>query len=494
MRVVLWLLALFGIAVAVALFAGNNQALVSVFWPPHRVDISLNLLLLLLVGFFALLHGALRALAALFSLPADARAWRAQQKERALYDALVESQAHWLAGRYIRAARAANHALSQEKSLALLAVGKADSAATGPSADDSRHALGSARASQVRALAHLLAAESAQSLQNKPLRESHLQSALESSAVSRQSHSLRESLLFRAARWALEDRDPAAALDWLAQLPQGAARRTLALRLRLQAAQQARQPQQALETARLLAKHGAFTPAVGRSIVRGLVLERIAGAEDAAQLQQVWQSLDAAERSAADLAIPAAARLMALAADTAPNDTRHSALGNSHKSPRHPPDTAVGEANSASIQARAWLLPVWEQLFPAGGASTGAGTGTGASLLQGQGRFDQSSALRSQLVSVLEAGLNSIDPAWLGRIEAAQRSYPQDAALRYLAGMACLNRQLWGKARQLLDQAAPALQAQPVLQRKAWCTLGMLADQRGDAVAADHAYRQAAAV
>ena len=489
MRVVLWLLALFGIAVAVALFAGNNQALVSVFWPPHRVDISLNLLLLLLVGFFALLHGALRALAALFSLPADARAWRAQQKERALYDALVESQAHWLAGRYIRAARAANHALSQEKSLALLTVGKVDSAATGPSADDSRHTLGSARASQVRALAHLLAAESAQSLQNKPLRESHLQSALESSAVSRQSHSLRESLLFRAARWALEDREPAAALDWLAQLPQGAARRTLALRLRLQAAQQARQPQQALETARLLAKHGAFTPAVGRSIVRGLVLERIAGAEDAAQLQQVWQSLDAAERSAADLAIPAAARLMALAADTAANDTHKSALGNSHKSPRHTPDTA-GEAISASIQSRAWLLPVWEQLFPAGGARTGVGV----SLLQGQGRFDQSSALRSQLVSVLEAGLNSIDPTWLARIEAAQRSYPQDAALRYLAGMACLNRQLWGKARQLLDQAAPALQAQPVLQRKAWCALGMLADQRGDAVAADHAYRQAAAV
>ena len=37
MRAALWFLALFGIAVAVALFAGNNQGTVTLFWPPHRV-------------------------------------------------------------------------------------------------------------------------------------------------------------------------------------------------------------------------------------------------------------------------------------------------------------------------------------------------------------------------------------------------------------------------------------------------------------------------
>ena len=82
MRAALWFLALFGIAAAVALFAGNNQGTITVFWPPWRVDLSLNLTLLILLIAFGLLHVALRALSALFSLPRQARQWRLQQKER----------------------------------------------------------------------------------------------------------------------------------------------------------------------------------------------------------------------------------------------------------------------------------------------------------------------------------------------------------------------------------------------------------------------------
>ncbi|MDP3707854.1 MAG: heme biosynthesis HemY N-terminal domain-containing protein, partial [Polaromonas sp.] len=248
MRAALWFLALFGVAVAVALFAGNNQAVVTVFWPPHRVDISFNLLILLLAGLFMLLYLALRAMSAVVSLPAEARRWRAQQKERAMYGALMDALAHLLAGRYIRASKSAQNALAQEKSLEL-------------HADASGHEAGhsDSRASQLRSLAHLLAAESAQSLQNKALRERHLQSALQASAQ-RSAQGVREAVQFRAARWALEDRDAGAALEWLSQLPQGAARRTLALRMKLRAARQAQQTAQALETARLLAKHRAFSP------------------------------------------------------------------------------------------------------------------------------------------------------------------------------------------------------------------------------------------
>ena len=65
MRAALWLLALFGIAVASALFAGNNQGTVTLFWPPYRLDLSLNMVLLLLALGFVTLYAALRALAAL---------------------------------------------------------------------------------------------------------------------------------------------------------------------------------------------------------------------------------------------------------------------------------------------------------------------------------------------------------------------------------------------------------------------------------------------
>jgi HemY protein len=93
MRAALWILALFGVAVAVALFAGNNHAVVTLFWPPHRVDISLNLVVLVLAGAFVLVHFALKALSALASLPVQARRWRAQQKERAMYAALMDALA-----------------------------------------------------------------------------------------------------------------------------------------------------------------------------------------------------------------------------------------------------------------------------------------------------------------------------------------------------------------------------------------------------------------
>jgi HemY protein len=427
MRAAFWLLALFAIAAATALFAGNNQAVVTIFWPPHRVDVSFNLMVLMLAVFFTVLYVALRAFSAVFSLPLEARRWRAQQKERAMYGALMDALAHQLAGRYIRATKSAQNALAQEKSLGSLTEYR--SQFSGHSA---------ARSSQMQSLANLLVAESAQSLQNKPLRDAHLQAALQSSEA-RHAQEVREGVQFRAARWALDDRDAGAALDLLTQLPQGAARRTLALRMKLRATRQLRQTGQALETARLLGKHRAFSPAAAQSIVRGLALELLNEAHDPTQLQQAWLSLDESERAMPELVVHAASRLMALHGDV---DLAHS-----------------------------WLLRVWDKAMHT--------------------RSDMSDVLRVKLIMVLEAGLDSIDAAWLARIEAAQIGRPRDANLQYLAGMAYLHRQLWGKARQLLSQAALGLQDSD-LHRNAWRALALLAEQRDDAVAASHAYRQAA--
>jgi HemY protein len=54
MRAALWFVALFGVAVASALLAGGNQSTVTVFWSPYRVDLSLNLVLLVLVVLFVM--------------------------------------------------------------------------------------------------------------------------------------------------------------------------------------------------------------------------------------------------------------------------------------------------------------------------------------------------------------------------------------------------------------------------------------------------------
>lgn len=414
MRAALWLLALFGMAVAGALFAGNNQGAVTLFWPPYRIDLSLNLVLLLLLGGFLFLHAAFGALAAFFDLPKQALRWRTQQKERAMYGALVDALSHLLAGRYIRARRSAEAALQQEQSLA----GSGHKPANG---------------GQLRAIAHILAAESAQALQDRAGREEHLQQALEQAA--RDAQETREGALLRAARWALDDRDPQAAVEWLKGLPQGAGRRTLALRMRLKASRQAGEPAQALETARLLAKHRAFSPVAAQSILRGLAIDVLDGAYDVAQLQRAWERLDASERAMPEVAIHAAQRLATLGGD--------------------------------ADRGREWLLPVWEA----------------------QARLPEN--LKVKLVCALEDGLDGLDASWLARIEAAQKAHPRDATLQYLAGMACMKRQLWGKAQQLLTQAALGLN-DPRLHRNAWRALAGLAEQRQDAPAAAEAWKRAA--
>ena len=427
MRAAFWLMTLFAIAAATALFAGNNQAVLSIFWPPHRIDVSFNLAAFLMLGLFVLIYVAMRALSAVVSLPLQARAWRAQQKERAMYGALMDALAHQLAGRYIRATKSAQNALTQEKSLARMA-------------SDSNLVVGysPARASQLQSLANLLAAESAQALQNKPLRDEHLHMALQSSAP-RHAQEVREGVQFRAARWALDDRDAAAALDALTQLPQGAGRRTLALRMKLRATRQLRQTREALETARLLAKHRAFSPAAAQSLVRGLGLELLGDAHDSAQLKEAWALLDANERVMPELAVHAAARMMSLHGD-------------------------------AEV-ARTWLLLIWPQLVHTNSV--------------------HSDGLRISLVKALEPGLDSMDASWLERIEAAQTARPRDANLQYLAGMACLSRQLWGKAKQWLGLSVLSLQ-DVGLNRKAWLALAQLAEQRDEAAAAAEAYKRAA--
>ncbi|MDO5087736.1 MAG: heme biosynthesis HemY N-terminal domain-containing protein, partial [Comamonadaceae bacterium] len=305
MRAVLWLVGLFAAAVALALFAGDNEGTVTIFWPPHRVDLSVNLVIVLLAAAFALLHLALRGLTALAELPRQARRWRLQQKERAVHALLLDALVQLSAGRYLRARKSARHALAREA--ALRAAGEPlEHAAT------------------LRALAHLAAAESAHALQDRALREHHLQQALAaqsagdaSGAARPPAQELREGLHLRAARWAVQERDPAAALAWIDGLPHGAARRTLALRTRLKAAQQAGHTAAALDTARLLVKHRAFSADAGRSLVRSLVAERLADTHDAAQLAQAWAALTPAERAEPELALKAAARLAALGGSAA---------------------------------------------------------------------------------------------------------------------------------------------------------------------------------
>ncbi|MFO1195264.1 MAG: heme biosynthesis HemY N-terminal domain-containing protein [Rhodoferax sp.] len=423
MRLALWLLGLFAVAVAAALFAGNNPGSITVFWPPYRVDLSLNLVLVLLLGAFLTLHLAWRALAALFAIPREARQWRLRQRERNMQQALLDALSNLVAGRFVRARKAAESVLVQVRAI-------------------EAHGDHLGYAGHLQAVSHLLAAEAAHALQDHKARETHRQAALEQAGAGAAPET-REGVQLRAARWALDDRDAATTLQVLDGLGQGAARRTLALRMRLKAARMAQRTAVALETARLLAKHRALSPVAAEGVLRGLAIERLLGAHDPAQLQKAWGELDPAERAMPDVAIQAAGRLHDLGGD--------------------------------AQLARQWLLPVWERLVaqPSG--------------------LDAPRAV--QLVRVLERGFagaaGAPDSAWLARIETAQMHNPGDPVLQYLAGVTCMRLQLWGKASQLLTQSLARLQDDG-LRRDAWRQLAELADRNGDQAAATQAWRNAA--
>ena len=425
MRSVFWLLGLAGMAVALALLVGHNQALVSLFWAPYRFDVSFNLVLFALITGFVLIYLALRALAMLRELPGQARRWRAQQAERAAVAGVLDALSQQLSGRFVRAQAAGLAALEQLKAPSATALPKRE---------------------QMQMLAHLLVAESAQSLQNRALRDEHLEAALAPSLAA-SSPDAHEGALLRSARWAVEDRDADVARARLAELPQGAARRSQALRLKLRVARMEGRTAEALETARLLAKHRAFSPEAAMSIVRGLALDALREAHDLSQLRRVWDKLDASERAMPEIGLAAAQR--------------------AHQLAKAPGAQADADPKVTAELVVRWLDPVWSRFAELDGS------------------------LQKQLVLMLEPGLASLDAGWLARLEQAQRQWPNNAYLQYLAGQACMERQLWGKAAQLLGQASHGLKDAALL-RRTWRSMAALAEERGDEAAAQQAWKKAA--
>jgi len=431
MKAALWLVGLFGVAVASALLAGGNQSTVTVFWAPHRIDVSLNLALLVLLVFFVVLHLAWRALSALFELPHQARRWRLQQKERAMHAAVLDALAQLWSGRYVRAVKSAEKALALEELLA--SVRTADDPAP-------RHA------HQLRAVSHLVAAESAHALRDRESRVTHLQSVLalnRDAADDSMVEETMESAYLAAARWAMSDRDAPEALRWLDGLRHGPARRMLALRMRLKAARLNRQHLSALETARLLAKHGAFSADAAQSVLRELAVASLNDAHDATQLQRAWDALEASERNQPEVVLHAAQRMLQLS----------------------------GEATAVMP----WLTPLWNRMVQQPDSCT--------------------PAIRERVAQMLARALLMLptDPDWLASIDRARQTYPRWVELQYLAGMVCWHHALWGKAQQMLEQAAPQLKNAD-MQRQAWRTLAQLAEQKDETARAQVCWKRAAEV
>lgn len=418
MKRIIWFLLLAASATGLALLMGDSHASVALFWPPYRISLSLNLLIFALLAFFILLYLALRTLQAFLSMPSRAQSWRKEHHERAMYQQLLDAYMQLWAGRFSRAAKSAalaiDHAHKREN----------DSPTSAP----------------LEMMAgHLLAAESAHQLRDTAARQRHWQQAQN---WGEEAGEASEALALRAAHWALDDGDTQAAQAQLVQLPQGAQRRIHALRLKLKTAQLAGDSRLALETARLLIKHNAFSPFVAQTLRISLVREYLSQAQDLSSLQSAWKQLPRAEQEIPEVTFRAAERMLQLAE----NESQHPQV----------------RERLAPLLARYASLPENLQL------------GT---------------------VLALERCMGQLDRDWLARIEKAQQSAPRDLRLQYLAGVAYLQHQLWGKAQHTLQQLVHNPQAEEKyaeLLRRALIHLAQLAENQQRPEDAQAAWRKAA--
>ena len=412
MRVVVWIVLLFTVAVVAATTLGRNDGIVTIYWSGWRTDLSLNLFVVLLVGFCILLTMASQALYSMTTLPRRAGEWRALRKERVAQAALREALSEYFSARYGRAQKAALRALEVQ----------ADAAPLKPDAE-------------FTVLAHLLAAASAHRLQDRARRDALAARALPRSG--RITTRADDGARLLAAEWALDDRDAARASALLNELPPGVARRTQALRLKLLASRLERDPMTALHTARLLAKHGAFSPTAAQGLLRTITHEAIDATHDMQQLRRVWDQLESADRRDAFVAARAAQRAAKLGA----------------------PD-----------EGRAWLRPFWERLTELG--------------------RDE----REQVALALIDARDGLGNDWLPRLENALLGFAHESAVVAAVASAFAERRLWGKAGKLLEQTAAAVALPAALRRRAWRQLAELARAESDGERAQRCEQAAAAL
>jgi HemY protein len=110
MRLLIWLVALMAAAIGIAVTARFNPGNVVLFYPPHRIDMSLNLFVVLAALLFLALYGLVRAINGTLKMPARVAAYRQRKRERDGNKGLRDALKALFEGRFGHAEKAAMRA------------------------------------------------------------------------------------------------------------------------------------------------------------------------------------------------------------------------------------------------------------------------------------------------------------------------------------------------------------------------------------------------
>ncbi len=272
MRFFLWLLTLFASAIGLAVLARYNPGNVVLFYPPYRVDFSLNFFIVVLVASFALLFVIISTVRATIALPRRVGEYRSRRQLLASGGALQEALKAYLEGRFGRAEKSAARA---------------------------------AESPDYAGLAALIAARAAQRMQQPQRRDRWLSEA-------EQHSELRTARLVTTVDLLAEDnKETDAALAVLKELNASGVRHAHALRLALKVNQNARNWPEVLRLVKLLDKHAVLHPTLSRRL-RDMAYEAMLpkAAEDVEALRKLWSTVPGSDRQSPGVAALAAHAFM----------------------------------------------------------------------------------------------------------------------------------------------------------------------------------------
>lgn len=271
MRALLWFLTLAALATGLALAARYNDGYALLVLPPWRIELSLNLLIVLLVAGFLLIYLALHSVATVLRLPAKVREFRERRAQAKADSALRNAVLLWQEGRFGHAIKSAETAF------------------------DAGHAPG---------LASLVALRAAHALHDGERQEIWRQRALENDS------GMRAVRLKTEAELAFDDRDFTAARELVDALLRESGQHIAALRLSLRIRQALGDWAEVLRLTRTLEKHKALTPEQAIPLRLRAHRESLAAIEgDAARLARYWKSMPEEDRQEVRLALATAQAL-----------------------------------------------------------------------------------------------------------------------------------------------------------------------------------------
>jgi len=267
MRLFLRLFILFAAAIGLAVMARFNPGNVVFFYPPYRIDLSLNLFLLVVVGLFLVLHVLLNAIRRTREIPLRVAAYRKQKREHEGNRALRDALKALFEGRFGQAEKAARRA---------------------------------AQGADNAGLSALIGAWAAHRLAQPERRDIWLMTI-------KDEPSLKTARLMTSIELFVDEDRPELALEAVQELNASGIRHLHALRLALKAHQRSGHWPEVLRLVRLLDKHRALHPALSQRLRELAYADLLSSAaHDAESIRRVWATIPATDRIAPFVAARAA--------------------------------------------------------------------------------------------------------------------------------------------------------------------------------------------